>query len=242
MGEIPVFPVGPAPFVGTCRRVEAGACFDWLRQGWAGFASAPAFWLAVAFLSLVVLLALWIVPGVGSMVAALLFPIFMAGLLRVCRAQQDDEAPQLRDLLAGFRRNSHALLIIGLAAMLAFMLLGWLADWLARAGVVGQAGVGTIIGSWVRGMIVVLPLSLPILMALWFAPALAYFNDMPAAAAMRASFAACAANWLAFVVYGLILMVLLFFAALPVFLGFLLLLPVGAGTLHASYRDIFPAS
>ena len=41
---------------------------------------------------------------------------------------------------------------------------------------------------------------------------------------------------------GLIVMVLMFFAALPVFLGFLVLVPVLAGSVYASYRDIFVAN
>jgi uncharacterized membrane protein len=45
-----------------------------------------------------------------------------------------------------------------------------------------------------------------------------------------------------FLVYGLITMVLCFFAALPVGLGFLVLGPVLSGSVYASYRDIFVAT
>ena len=39
----------------------------------------------------------------------------------------------------------------------------------------------------------------------------------------------------------LIIVVLAFFAALPLFLGFLVLLPVISGSVYGSYRDIFVA-
>ena len=79
-------------------------------------------------------------------------------------------------------------------------------------------------------------------MAVIFAPALVFFNKMAPVPAMKASFAACAENWLAFLVYGVFLFVLAFFAALPIGLGFLLLIPVTTGALYAAYRDIFPGT
>jgi uncharacterized membrane protein len=40
-------------------------------------------------------------------------------------------------------------------------------------------------------------------------------------------------------IFGIILMVMAFFAMLPIGLGLLLLLPVFSGAVYASYRDIF---
>ena len=79
-------------------------------------------------------------------------------------------------------------------------------------------------------------------MAIWFAPALVFFNNMPPLDALKASFNACLKNILAFLVYGLIVLVLMFFAALPAGLGFLVLIPVLSGSVYASYRDIFLAN
>ena len=87
--------------------------------------------------------------------------------------------------------------------------------------------------------IVVLVLSIPVIMATWFAPALVFFHDMKPAAALRASFDAGAKNWLAMTIFGIFLMVALFFALLPFLMGLLLLVPVFSGAVYASYRDIF---
>ena len=84
-------------------------------------------------------------------------------------------------------------------------------------------------------------LSVPLMMALWFAPALVLFNRMSPLGALRASFDACLKNTLPFLIYGLILMVLAFFATLPALLGYLLLIPVVSGSVYAAYRDIFLA-
>lgn len=42
-------------------------------------------------------------------------------------------------------------------------------------------------------------------------------------------------------VYGIFVLVLAFFAALPAGLGFLVLAPVLAGSIYAQYRDLFVA-
>ncbi len=66
-------------------------------------------------------------------------------------------------------------------------------------------------------------------MATWYAPALVCFHDMKPIDAMKASFAAGARNWLAMCIFGVFLVVALFFAMLPVVMGLLLLLPDSPG-------------
>jgi uncharacterized membrane protein len=87
--------------------------------------------------------------------------------------------------------------------------------------------------------LLVMVLSIPVIMATWFAPALVYFHQMKPVDAMKASFAAGQKNWLPMSIFGIILMVAGFFAMLPLMLGFLLLLPIFCGAVYASYRDIF---
>jgi uncharacterized membrane protein len=113
---------------------------------------------------------------------------------------------------------------------------------LASGMVMGNtAGAGMALGGMILAFLVSLALSVPLVMAMWFAPALVVFNNMQPVPALKASFNACMKNMPVFLVYGLITLVLCFFAALPLGLGFLVLVPVLAGTLYASYRDIFVA-
>jgi uncharacterized membrane protein len=81
-------------------------------------------------------------------------------------------------------------------------------------------------------------LYLPLLMVVWFAPILIAFHGMTPVAAMKRSLAACLVTWLAFLVYGAILL-LLFIAAVPLLVGLLVLLPVVFCSIYASYKDIF---
>lgn len=240
--------MAPAAFSGRARRVDAGACFDWLRQGWALFVAEPALWLGVTVLSLIGLLALRIVPLLGPFAANLLMPLLAAGGFSLCRRQSEGDKPRLETLFVGFQASATNLVPVGLAYAVA-MLLGGIVVGLTVGGSVagglwtgGTVGLGMMFGGVLLSGLLGLVLVVPVLMAVLFAPALVFFNGMPPVEAMKASFLACAQNALAMGVFLLILLVLAFFAALPVGLGFLLLLPVAMGAIYAAYRDIFPAT
>lgn len=240
--------MAPAPFLGRSRRVDAGACFDWLRQGWALFAANPGLWLGSTVLLLLIYLGFSIVPLIGTLAANLLLPVLAAGMFELCRQQSDGRNPRLGDLFIGFQQNSGGLVLVGVIYTLAMLAVTLVVGVLVGGGlasgvVLGRVvGLGVFLGSLMLGMLLGMVLIVPVLMAVVFAPALVFFQSMAPVAAMKASFAACADNWLAFLVYGVILLVLAFFAALPLGLGFLLLVPVTAGALYAAYRDIFPGT
>ena len=128
-----------------------------------------------------------------------------------------------------------------LTALLVMVLIGGSVAGGIAFGAAGQPALGAGIGfggMFLAGLLTLL-LGVPLVMAMWFAPALVYFNDMPPVAALRASIAANLKNWLVMTIFSLFLLVLTFFAALPMGLGFLVLLPVMFGALYASYKDIF---
>lgn len=242
------FPLPAPAFNGASRVVAPGNAFDWLRQGWGIFVVNPGVWIALTIVLLVVFLGLNIVPLVGALAAHLLTPLLVAGLLLACRKAADGQSPEIGDLFAGFRQNTGNLVMLGvlyMAAMLAIFVVVMVLGGGSVAGgmMMGHgAGFGLALGGLLLALLLTLALSLPVLMALWFAPALVCFNNMAPIDALKASFNACLKNTLVFLVYGLIVMVLAFFAALPVMLGFLVLVPVLAGSLYASYRDVFVAN
>jgi uncharacterized membrane protein len=245
MSESTAFPFAPAPFKGESREVDPGACFEWLKQGWVMFLVNPGIWIGSTVLLLIILMAISIVPFFGQIAAHLLVPLFGAGMVQLCRHMSGEQTPQIGDLFAGFHHNAGQLVMVGVffaAGVFGLALIGFL---LISGGVFGGvvtgkvAGFGIALGGVMLAGLVVAVLSVPVIMATWFAPALVFFHDMKPAAAMRASFDAGAKNWLAMVIFGIFLVVALFFAMLPLGLGLLLLLPIFSGAVYASYRDIF---
>ncbi|MDR2187649.1 MAG: hypothetical protein LBE62_06275 [Azonexus sp.] len=238
------FPLPPEAFTGKSREVEAGACFDWLQQGWLLFLANPGVWIGCAALLLVILMAISIVPRFGQVAAHLLTPLFGAGMFRICRQLASGGEAEIADLFVGFRRSAGPLVMVGVffaagvfgLALLAFLLVSGQDE----ATVTGSvAGFGFAVGSVMLAGLLVMLLSIPVIMAVWFAPALVLFHDMKPAAAMRASFMAGAKNGLAMVIFGIFLVVALFFALLTIGLGLLLLLPIFSGAVYAAYRDLF---
>jgi uncharacterized membrane protein len=245
------FPITAPPFNGDSRTVSAGNAFDWLRQGWALFIVNPGSWIAMMLILIVIFLGLAIVPLIGQLAAHLLTPVLFAGMLLACQKASNEEAVEVTDLFAGFKRsgsNSGNLVMLGvlyMAGMLAiFLIVGVLSGGSMAGGMMmgRSAGLGMALGGMLLAMLIALVLSVPLMMAIWFAPALVLFNNMQPVPALKASFNACLKNTIPFLVYGLITLVLCFFAALPIGLGFLVLGPVIAGSIYASYRDIFVAT
>jgi uncharacterized membrane protein len=246
--EMESFPIPAPAFNGNSRVIAAGNGFEWLKQGWAIFSVNPGLWVAITLLLIVAFIAVNIVWLVGPMAANLLTPLIGAGLMAICQKASDAEAFIIEDIFAGFGTNTNALVILGVIYMGSLLVVDAITGLLIGGSVVGglvmgsPAGFGVLLGGSMVALLLKLACLVPLSMAMWFAPALVFFNNMSPFDALKASFNACLKNTLPFLVYGLMVMVLLFFAALPVGLGFLVLIPVLAGSIYVSYRDIFVAN
>ena len=244
--QIPSLPVPVAPFTGACRQVDAGACFEWLRAGWMMFLGNPGAWIGATVLLLVILFAISIVPVFGQIAFNLLLPVFAGGLVLMCQRQHFGEQPEIADLFAGFRHNAGALVMVGVFYVAGIFGVAFIGTLLVSTGILGGAITGSVAGfaiafsSVMLAGVIVFLLSIPVIMAIWFAPFLVFLHDMAPLPAMKASFAAGAKNWVVMLVFGLILVVALFFSLLPLMLGLVLFLPIFSGAAYASYRDIFP--
>lgn len=234
-------------FSGHIRVVDANRGAGWLRDGWDLFTRAPVVWLVVLVVFLIVSFGLSALSFLG-MLTTVLVPLFVAGLLNGCRTLARGERLELQHILDGFQRNTPNLLMLGLID-LAIAFAGGLILFMAIIGTIGMTALtamstDTFSGAaFVGGMFFVLflglAISIPTAMAMWFAPALVSFHDVAPLEAVKSSFVACARNWLAFVVYGLVLVLLSFASILTFGLGFFVLIPVVWISMYTSYVDVF---
>ena len=231
------------------RAVEAGQGWEWIASGFALFKKAPGTWILMLIVWLVCLILVAVVPIIGGLANMVLWQIFMGGAMVGCRALDRGEELEVGHVLAGFKENTSNLVVVGLLALVAWMIVlipafvmlgggGFMAV-MQGGGVAAFAALGL---TFVLVMLVVLALTIPIYMALWFAPALIVFHNLTAVESMKTSFAACLKNIVPFLLYSVILLLLAMVASIPFGLGWLILLPVVVASIYTAYRDIFLAA
>ena len=234
-------------FVAAGRAVEAGRGWEWIASGFALFKKQPGIWILILIVLLVCWTLITLVPLIGGLANLLLLQVFMGGIMLGCRALDRDGNLEVGHAFAGFRQNTSNLVVLGLLSLIAWVIIlipallimgggSFLAMLRGGGDLASVAAIGL---TFVLAMLVVLALSVPLYMALWFAPSLIVFHNMEPVAAMKASFAACLKNIIPFLLYGVILLALSVIAAIPFGLGFLVLAPVVMASIYTAYRDIF---
>jgi hypothetical protein len=227
------------------RAVGAGQGWTWIAQGFGLFKKAPGIWIALVVILIVILVVLAFIPLLGAVATLLVVPVFVGGLLLGCRALQGGGELEVGHLFAGFKEQTGNLIVLG-----ALAIGGWIIVILPVVAIVGTgallaairgdaAGVAALGGSFMLALLVALALSIPIYMALWFAPALVVLRGMAPIEAIKESFLGCLKNILPFLVYSIVLMVLGIVAAIPLGLGWLVLGPTLIASVYVSYRDIY---
>ena len=230
------------------RSVAAGRGWDWIVEAFALFRKQPGIWILTAVVLGVLFIVISMIPVLGSLANALLFPIFGAGLMLGSRALDQGATLEFAHLFAGFKQKTGDLVLVGV-----FNLVGWMVITFAVAAAIGGGvfmgmmrggieGAGVSIASLLIALLLAAGLSVPLYMATWFAPALIVLHDLAPGAALKASFFACLRNWVPFLVYGVVLLLLGLLAAIPVGLGYLVLVPVLVASVYTAYRDIFCAA
>jgi uncharacterized membrane protein len=231
------------------RSLSLAAGWDWVAKGWALFARAPLMWIISIVVLFVIAIVMAFIPILGQLAFQLAQPIFAAGFVVACRSLEKGGEFELEHLFAGFTRRFGPLAIVGV-----IFLLGWLAlmvVFFVIAGmsllpafmtgdqaVIQEALVNSLLTIALAGLVVT-GLTVPLVAAYWFAPALVMMHDMAPIAAMKASFAACFRNFFTFLVYGIVMMVGAVVAIIPFGLGMLVWVPVAIASTYVAYRQIF---
>ncbi|MGH7644202.1 MAG: BPSS1780 family membrane protein [Gemmatimonadales bacterium] len=243
-------PAAEGVFLPDGQAVAAIQGWNWIVEGWRLFTRQPGTWVLVALVFGIIVVVLAVIPVIGVLALMVLLPVFVAGFMLACRDLEAGGELGLGHLFAGFRTNAGRLAVVGLLSLAAYVVLGLIvvaAFWAPLFGASGAFGAGgdKALFSAVRTMLLlgltVLALSVPIYMALWFAPVLVALNDFGAGDALKASFRASLKNIVPFLLYGVIMFAFSLLVGITYGLGWLVLGPVLAGSVYAGYRDIYYA-
>lgn len=241
------------------RSVQASHGWRWLLQGLVIFRKDPGRWLlliALLFIGSRVMLA---VPFVG-LVAILVTPNFLAGLAHGAQALEQGKPLRFGYLASGFLKNAAGLVTLGGVSLVGHFLM-----LMAMTSVAGDAlseiaktmASGAVTADTVSAVRTAAPrlllsaavgfgIAMPIMLAVWFAPLLVFFDDIKPLRAMLLSLTACVRNVLPMLVYCIaVLGPLIVMMQLGMALtrrpdiGFWLLAPILVPSLYAGYLDLF---
>jgi uncharacterized membrane protein len=233
-----------ATYVAGGRGVVAGRGWDWIAAGWEMFKKQAGMWIALIVVAFVIFFVLAFIPVIGSIASIVLTPVIGGGVVLGCRAIEEGRPLEIGHLFAGFKEKLAPLATVGALYLAATLLILGVLVLIAGAGIFGLAAGGqgaspAVAFTMIIGILVALALLVPVFMAIWFAPALVVFHDKGAVDALKESFSGCLRNIVPFLVYGVVGLVLAVLASIPLGLGWLILGPVLAGSLYASYKDIY---
>ncbi len=244
----------PAGALQDPRRCPAGNGVQWIGQGFELFRRDPWVWILNVIIFFAIMMVMGMVPFV-SLVSSLLGPVFVGGLILGCRDQDQGRPLEVAHVFAGFQNQTGRLVAVGALNLLATILLTVVA--MALMMLLGGAGMFETLQGMENGVmapdeaaraalpillivLIVLALAVPVVMLFWFAPTLVVLHpEVGVTEALGLSFRGCLRNVFPFLLYGIVLLVLMFVATLPLMLGWLVLGPVFIGSVYAGYKDIY---
>lgn len=224
------------------KPTRAGQGAAWIGTGFKIFGLAPWLWVGIIVIYFVLSLAAAMLPG-GSVLLTLFGPVFSGGFMLGCASLSQGGELKVEHLFAGFSGHLGPLLMVGalvfagslLIALLCLMVvLGSQWEVLLSGDMQGLNMVSLLLA-----ICVALLLFVPLLMASWFAPALIVLGGQAGVEAMKLSFAACLRHFGAFLIYGLLVLLLAILASVPMMLGWLVMGPVFIASTYAAYCDLF---
>ncbi|HOZ64666.1 MAG TPA: BPSS1780 family membrane protein [Burkholderiaceae bacterium] len=206
--------------------VPASEGAQWVKQGIQTFFRQPLALSGLFFMFMAIVSVLSIVPFLGSLLALVILPACTLGLMAATREAVAGKFPMPSIMASAFRAGKakmRSMLVLGVVYALGVLLVmgaSALADGgqFARLYLLG----GTITREMVMepafqsAMWVALILYTPLSMLFWHAPALVHWHDMPPVKSLFFSGVVCLRNFRAFLVFGLVWMVIFLLAGVMV--------------------------
>lgn len=235
------------------RSVPAGRGWQWIAEAFALFKQNAAIWIVLNLILVLIGVGLGSLPMIGPYLLYLLTPLFLGGLMTAANDLQSGQNIEIAHLFRGFRQNTSHLITVGGVYLVGQVVISGVMIMLGgpefqEALKVGVDGIDPasitpeVAARILMALLVGTSLFVPLAMATWFSPTLVILNGAPPFAAMGASVRACLRNMPAFLVYGVVSLLLLVVATVPFGIGLVLWIPVMVLTMYTSYREIFAAT
>jgi hypothetical protein len=225
----------------------AGHGWDWIKSARQLTKQQIWTWMGISVVLGIIAVGLTAIPKFGTVALYFVMPLLMGGVMIGCDAAHKGQPVTFTHLFSGFSSHAGKLIGIGLATLLVYL------GFFLIVGLIFGSGVALMLSGMEQpdmsnpavainmalGALIMLALTAPLYMAIWFSYALVTINDFGVVKALKTSFAGCRKNVVPFLIYGAMMTLLAIAATIPLALGWLILGPVLFASLYTGYRDIF---
>lgn len=230
------------------RSLSIGAGVSWIKEAWALMKPNLGIWVLMLLVYMIFQVVMSIIPVAGGIVAQLLAPVIMAGLLMAAKHADLGGTVRFDFLFEGFKTKFAPLLGLGALMLGVYIVIGILVGG-GMAVSMSTASFDPETGTMDAGamfspimlilMLVGLVIAVLISLAFAYATHLVALNDVPVFESVKRSFKGAAKNILPLIVYILMAFVIFIVSAIPLLLGLLITIPLFFVTSYVSYKQIF---
>jgi len=230
------------------KSVNAGQGVSWFKCGWNLFKQDFGAWFIMFLILVGISIILSFIPFIGSLTLMIISPALIAGFMYAASEMDKGNRIEIGYLFQGFRdkERMNKLLILGgiyllvqfLFIAVMFSLIG--GNLMIAASETGNVDPATMMTSGMGlSMLLILLVLLTIMLGFIYATPLIILDNVAPIASIKASYSASFKNILPLLIFGLVYLLLGIIAAIPIFLGFLILIPVSILAMYCSYKSIF---
>ncbi|ERL55362.1 BPSS1780 family membrane protein [Psychrobacter aquaticus] len=223
------------------RMCQAGWGISWITKAFVIFKDQFLLWLAIGVAYLIIAIIGSSIPVINFIFPFLSF-VFVGGIIKGCAVQVVGSELKFDHLFSAFYTHLKPLIILFILYLVAIIvvMIPMLIIFGGMALSLGQESSDVAIVGIVLGSLLLFILLFPVLMAIWFAPALIVLHNIEPVQAMKMSFKVCLKNILPFLVFWLIApIIMILMVVFTLGLGLLALFPIGMITYYTSYRDVW---
>jgi uncharacterized membrane protein len=202
------------------------------------------------------------IPFIGSLALLIISPALIGGFMYAASELDKGNNIEIGYLFQGFRDKDrmNKLLVLGgiyllvQILLMVVMLFLFSGNAMMSAGEMSNVDPATMMAAGEAGnidpaammssgmglsMLLAILIGLTVMLGFIYATPLVMLGNMAPVESIKASYSACFKNILPLLVFGLIYLLLAVIAAIPIGLGFLILIPVSILALYCSYKSIF---
>ena len=232
------------------QSVAGGNGWQWIVAAFGLFKKNPLIWIVLHLVLMLIGVTLSMLPVIGPYLLYLLTPLLLGGIMTAAKDIESGQDIEIAQLFRGFRQNTSHLITVGGVYLVGQVVISGVMMTLGgpefqqalKVGVEGidPASITPEVASRIlTALLAGTALFVPLAMATWFSPALVILDNQPGFAALGESVRACLRNMQAFLVYGVVSLLLLIVASIPFGLGLIVWIPVMVLTIYTSYRNVF---